>query len=92
MNLQHLRYAVEVANCRSITKAAARLFIGQPNLSRAIRELEDEFGAPLFRRTSTGMIPTVQGEAFLEHAKIILNKSGRFQRWATPIRSSSGWC
>ena len=43
MNLQHLRYAVEVANCRCITKAAARLFIGQPNLSRAIRELEDEF-------------------------------------------------
>lgn len=84
MNLQHLRYAVEVANCRSITKAAARLFIGQPNLSRAIRELEDEFGAPLFRRTSTGMIPTVQGEAFLEHAKIILNQIGEIHALGHP--------
>ena len=84
MNLQHLRYAVEVANCRSITKAAARLFIGQPNLSRAIRELEDEFGAPLFRRTSAGMIPTVQGEAFLEHAKIILNQIGEIHALGHP--------
>ncbi len=74
MHLHYLRYAVEVARCRSITKAAAKLFISQPNLSRAIRELEEEFGAPIFQRTPAGMLPTVQGEAFLSHAQTVLQQ------------------
>ncbi len=86
MNLQHLRYAIEVAGCRSITRAAAKLFIGQPNLSRAIRELEDEVGAPLFRRTPSGMIPTVQGEEFLVHAKTILTQIDEIHALGHPER------
>ena len=52
MNLLHLKYAIEVAKTSSITKAAENLFMGQPNLSRAIRELEENLGFDIFRRTS----------------------------------------
>lgn len=72
MNLMHLKYAVEVAKTSSITKAAENLFMGQPNLSRAIHELEDNLGIEIFRRTSKGMIPTPQGEEFLGYARKIL--------------------
>ena len=72
MNLLHLKYAVEVARTRSITRAAENLFMGQPNLSRAIRELEKELGVTLFRRTTKGIVPTKQGEEFLEHARLVL--------------------
>ncbi len=73
MDLTHLKYAVEVEKTKSITRAAENLFMGQPNLSRAIRELEDSLGIKIFRRTSGGMIPTEQGEEFLGHAKSILS-------------------
>ena len=72
MNLLHLKYAVEVECTRSITKAAENLFMGQPNLSRAIREIEKEFGITLFRRTTKGIVPTKQGEEFLTQARKIL--------------------
>lgn len=72
MNLLHFKYAVEVEKTRSITKAAANLFMGQPNLSRAIKELEDVLGITIFKRTSKGIIPTQQGEKFLSYAKNIL--------------------
>ena len=60
MNLLHLKYAIEVAKTSSITKAAENLFMGQPNLSRAIRELEENLGFDIFRRTSKGA-----GEIFM---------------------------
>ncbi|MBO7254702.1 MAG: LysR family transcriptional regulator, partial [Clostridia bacterium] len=44
MNIQHLKYALEVAKASSLSKAAENLFIGQPNLSRAIKELENSIG------------------------------------------------
>ena len=45
MNFSHLKYIVEVENTGSITKAAANLFMGQPNLSKAIKELESEIAS-----------------------------------------------
>lgn len=72
MNLLHLKYAIEVDKTRSINKAAENLFMGQPNLSRAIKELEDSIGIKIFKRTSKGMIPTAQGEEFLQYAQKIL--------------------
>lgn len=72
MNLLHLKYAVEVAQASSITKAAEKLYMGQPNLSRAIRELEDTLGIRIFTRTSKGITPTPQGEEFLSYARKIL--------------------
>lgn len=68
----HLKYAVEVAKTGSITRAAENLFMGQPNLSKAIRELEENLGVTLFKRTSKGIVPTEKGEEFLVYAKRIL--------------------
>ena len=73
MNLQHLKYAVEVARFQSISRAAEALYLNQPYLSRAIRELEGELGIEIFRRTSRGVIPTEQGEEFLARARGILD-------------------
>jgi len=72
MNIQHLRYAIEVAKTGSITQAAENLFMGQPNLSKAIRELENSLNIRLFRRTTRGVTPTDEGEEFLNYARSII--------------------
>ena len=69
MNLNVLRYIIEVERSRSITGAAKQLFISQPNLSRDIRELEEEIGFTVFTRSSRGVIPTEKGREFLVLAK-----------------------
>ncbi len=72
MNTLHFRYAVEIEKTRSITQAAENLYMAQPNLSKAIKELETTLGITIFRRTSKGVIPTDQGMKFLSYAKQIL--------------------
>ena len=72
MNIQYLKYALEVAKHKSISKAARELFMGQPNLSRAIKELEEDLGITIFERNSKGISPTPDGEEFLQYAKRIL--------------------
>ncbi|WP_180270817.1 LysR family transcriptional regulator [Sporanaerobium hydrogeniformans] len=72
MNLQQLRYVLEVEKCNSITRAAKNLFMGQPNLSKAIKELELEIGITIFKRTPKGVKPTRDGEQFLRYARSIL--------------------
>lgn len=72
INIMHLKYAVEVEKTRSISKAAQNLLMGQPNLSRAIKDLEESLGVTLFKRTSRGILLTPQGEEFIQHAKKIL--------------------
>ena len=74
MDLQQLRYAVTVAECGSINKAAKKLYMGQPNLSKSIQELESEIGRPLFRRTAKGVEPTSGGLEFLLYARAILEQ------------------
>ncbi|MCM1579139.1 MAG: LysR family transcriptional regulator [Ruminococcus sp.] len=72
MNLQHIKYMVEVERVGSVTKAAANMFMGQPNLSKAIKEVETEVGFSVFNRSAKGVFPTDKGELFLEYAKTIL--------------------
>lgn len=74
MNIMHLKYAVEVEKCKSINRAAENLFMGQPNLSRAIKELEESLGITIFNRTSRGMTVTADGEEFLMYAHRILEQ------------------
>lgn len=74
MNLMHLKYAVEVERAGSINKAADNLYMGQPNLSRAIKDLESSLGIIIFDRSSRGMVPTPEGEEFLSNAKKILRE------------------
>lgn len=75
MTLQQLRYAVGVAHHGSINEAASRLFISQPSLSAAIRELEAELGVTIFNRTSKGVSATAEGAEFLGYARQILEQT-----------------
>lgn len=75
MNTLHLlKYAVEVEKTGSITKAAEKLYMNQPHLSKAIKELEETFGIKIFDRTSKGITPTSKGSDFLVYAKNILSQ------------------
>ena len=74
MELRHLKYFVTVAEEQSFTKAAEKLFIAQPPLSRQIQNLENEFGVLLFERGSRPLQLTEAGEFFYQHAvKLLAN-------------------
>src|SRR2546429_8582107 len=72
MELRHLRYFVAVAEERSFTRAAERLWVAQPGLSTQIRRLESELGVQPFERHTRGVDLTVAGELFLERARTAL--------------------
>ena len=74
MTLQQLRYAVTVAEYKSMNKAAAQLFVAQPSLSNAIKELEEEIKIELFIRSNRGVIVTAEGEEFLGYARQMIEQ------------------
>ena len=84
MNTLHFKYAVEVERTRSITQAAENLFMAQPNLSKAIKELEDTLGITIFERTPKGVIPTPKGAEFLGYAKSVLEQIDRMEQLYIP--------
>ncbi|GAT64414.1 LysR family transcriptional regulator [Planomonospora sp. ID91781] len=73
MNLQQLRYVVATAEHRTMTDAARSLYIAQPALSRAIRDLERELGMTLFARSGRGVIVTAQGRRVVKLAREALD-------------------
>lgn len=76
MTLTQLEYAVKIAEKKSMNKAAAELFVSQPALSGAIKDLENEIKTELFIRTNKGIVITTEGEQFLRYARqmVELNK------------------
>lgn len=87
MELRHLRYFVAVAEEKSFNKAAARLYISQPPLSRQIKQLEEEIGVTLIDRENRPLKLTEAGEFFYDHAIQILKKSDDLR--AMTIRKGS---
>lgn len=75
MTLQQLKYAIEIARWGSINIAAKKLFISQPSLSNAIKELEKELNISIFQRSNRGVSVTVDGAEFLGYARQIIEQS-----------------
>lgn len=80
MNTEHLAYILEAYKCGSVNKAAKNCYISQSTLSSIIKNVEDEIGYPLFRRTRTGLSPTPEGEVFMTHAEKIIIERRNIQR------------
>ena len=75
MELRHLRYFVAVAEEENVSRAASKLHVSQPGISRQIHDLEDEIGFPLFARTGKSVRLTVAGKIFLGEARDILART-----------------
>ena len=88
MNIQYLKYVVEVDKTGSINKAAKNLYMGQPNLSAAIKELEKELGISIFYRSKKGVFATKEGEKFLFHAKKIISQVNELKSLYKPNTSN----
>lgn len=73
MRTQQLRYALTIQQEGSITKAATKLSMAQPNLSNAVKKLEQEVGFAIFKRSARGVTPTSNGQAFLEKAEQVMS-------------------
>lgn len=74
VNILHMKYALEVARQGSLSKASQTLLIAVPNISRSIKELENDLGITIFERTAQGMCLTPDGEEFIGYAKGILSQ------------------
>ncbi|MGN1307138.1 MAG: LysR family transcriptional regulator [Faecousia sp.] len=89
MNIQQLEYLIEIERTRSISQAAANLYMGQPNLSRVLRDTEERVGFAIFERTRKGVRPTEQGVVFLQHARNILREAEFMENLGTNRSQSS---
>ena len=88
MDFKELEYVITIAQERNISKAAERLFISQPVLSRFLQRLEDELGISLFERKNRQYIPTYAGELYLDMAKEILNRKEKFEQEISRVKKS----
>lgn len=74
MTLQQLKYIIAIVECGSITEASKRLYISQPSLSNALRDVECELGIIIFNRTSKGISLSHEGSEFLSYARQIIEQ------------------
>ena len=76
MTLTQLQYAITIAGAGSMNEAARALFVSQPSLSSAMKELEEEIGVRLFLRTNRGIALTPEGEVFIGYARQVVEQYG----------------
>ncbi|TWT10411.1 LysR family transcriptional regulator [Streptococcus sp. sy004] len=79
MNIQQLRYVVAIARSGSFREAASSLFVSQPSLSVAVKDLEEELGFKIFNRLATGVVLTKRGKVFLEKAQKLVTNFESFE-------------
>ena len=87
MTLQQLKYVTTIANIGSISEAEKRLFVSQPSLTKAIKELEKEMGITIFDRTNKGITVSKEGERFLGYARQVLEQAALLEE---QYKSQSG--
>ncbi len=90
MELRHLRYFVAAAEAENVSRAAARLHVSQPALSRQIRDLEEELGFSLFERTAKSVRLTEAGKSFVREARAVLARAEEAVAHARSIAAGGG--
>ncbi|MGT2929824.1 LysR family transcriptional regulator [Streptococcus dentasini] len=89
MNIQQLRYVVAIANSGTFREAASKLFVSQPSLSVAVKDLESELGFQIFTRTTTGAVLTSRGLSFYERALDVVRSFDSFEKQYTKPDNSN---
>jgi len=90
MELRHLRYFVAVAEAENVSRAALKLHVSQPGLSRQIRDLEDEIGFQLFERSAKSLRLTAAGKVFLTEAQAVLQHADEAVKKARAVAGGTG--
>jgi LysR family transcriptional regulator, benzoate and cis,cis-muconate-responsive activator of ben and cat genes len=85
MELRHLRYFVAVAEAENVSRAALKLHVSQPGISRQIRDLEEEIGFQLFERSAKSIKLTNAGKSFLTEARAVLQRADEAVKTARAI-------
>ena len=92
MTIQQLKYVIKIAECGSITEAARQLYISQPSLSAAVKELESTYGITIFNRTTKGISLSSDGIEFLSYARQIIEQTQLLERRYKGIKKSKQLC
>src|SRR6188474_2719441 len=90
MELRHLRYFIAVAEEENVSRAALKLHVSQPALSRQIRDLEDEIGFPLFERSAKSVRLTEAGRVFLRESRVVIQSADHAVQTARAVATGSG--
>ncbi|AFM01513.1 MULTISPECIES: LysR family transcriptional regulator [Desulfitobacterium] len=90
MRIEQLQHIIEINNKRSISEAAKTFFMGQPQLSHSMKNLEDELGYKIFRRNRAGLIPTCQGKEVVGLAREIINNMEELKSLASGKANLTG--
>jgi DNA-binding transcriptional LysR family regulator len=89
MELRHLRYFVAVAEEENVSRAALKLHVSQPGISRQIKDLEDEIGFQLFERSAKSVKLTDAGKTFLTEARAVLQRTDDAVKTARAVASKT---
>lgn len=88
MTLQQLKYMIEIVNAGSINAAAEKLFLSQPSLSNAVKELEKELGIEIFLRSNRGISLSADGAEFLGYARQVVEQSDLLEQRYKKVKPS----
>ena len=89
MTLQQLKYVVTVAEKGTISEAAKELFISQPSLTNAIKDLENEMQIIIFHRTNKGIVVSNEGDEFLSYARQVLEQANLLEEKFLNVKKQS---